>query len=191
MQKVSKQSLAMIALSILLAISIALTFTFALLTDSKTATGTIKFSGSGSLSWSGFKGITAASSENITFSLDESDYQISSDGSSAGLKNNWWSNAKVTFANGSSKNTLYYRVNAAWKVTGCVGATITVQTGSLDANAEGTATKDVLMTSVLGNLNLSDLDAEKMQNVQTLVITAEFNYGKNYSGSQGLGGDSA
>ena len=44
MQKVSKQSLAMIALSILLAISIALTFTFAALQDSKTATGTITFS---------------------------------------------------------------------------------------------------------------------------------------------------
>ncbi len=45
MQKVSKQSLAMIALSILLAISIALTMTFAALQSSKTANGTISFSG--------------------------------------------------------------------------------------------------------------------------------------------------
>ena len=45
MQKVSKQSLAMIALSILLAISIALTFTFAGLSANKTAKGTITFSG--------------------------------------------------------------------------------------------------------------------------------------------------
>ena len=45
MQKVSKQSLAMLALSILLAISIALTFTFAALADKKTATGTISFTG--------------------------------------------------------------------------------------------------------------------------------------------------
>ena len=45
MQKVSKQSLAMLALSILLAISIALTLTFAALSDSKTATGTITFTG--------------------------------------------------------------------------------------------------------------------------------------------------
>ena len=45
MQKVSKQSLAMLALSILLAISIALTFTFAGLTNSKTAQGTITFDG--------------------------------------------------------------------------------------------------------------------------------------------------
>ena len=43
MQKVSKQSLAMIALSILLAISIALTFTFAALSAEKEATGTISF----------------------------------------------------------------------------------------------------------------------------------------------------
>ncbi len=53
MQKVSKQSLAMIALSILLAISIALTFTFAALQDRKTATGTITFSGDASVTWSG------------------------------------------------------------------------------------------------------------------------------------------
>ena len=44
MQKVSKQSLAMIALSILLAISIALTFTFAVLSDKQGAVGTITFS---------------------------------------------------------------------------------------------------------------------------------------------------
>ena len=45
MQKVSKQSLAMLALSILLAISIALTFTFASLTAQKTASGEITFQG--------------------------------------------------------------------------------------------------------------------------------------------------
>ena len=45
MQKVSKQSLAMLALSILLAISIALTFTFAALNSTKIATGTITFTG--------------------------------------------------------------------------------------------------------------------------------------------------
>ena len=189
MQKVSKQSLAMIALSILLAISIALTFTFALFSDSRTATGKIQFSGSGSLSWSGFKGMTEASSKNITFSLDESDYTISSDGTSATLTNDWWANAKVTFANGSEKKNLYYRVNAAWRVSGCAGADITVQIGSLDAKNDKPATADVLMTSVLGSLNLKNLDAEKMQTAQTLIITAEFNYGQQYTGTQNLGGD--
>ena len=181
MQKVSKQSLAMIALSILLAISIALTFTFALLTDSKTATGTIQFSGSGSLSWSGFKGMTEASSNNITFSLDESDYTISSDGESATLTNDWWASAKVTFANGSNKKALYYKVNATWNVTGFEKTTIEIQTGSLDADTQKTATKEVMMTAVLGNLTLHNLNAEQMQDEQKLVITAEFNYGQAYS----------
>ena len=50
MQKVSKQSLAMIALSILLAISIALTFTFAAIAGkTDKATGTITFSGASAL----------------------------------------------------------------------------------------------------------------------------------------------
>jgi len=53
MQKVSKQSLAMLALSILLAISIALTFTFAGLSDQKTAQGTITFSGNVALEVTG------------------------------------------------------------------------------------------------------------------------------------------
>ncbi len=54
MQKVSKQSLAMLALSILLAISIALTFTFAALSGSKKATGTITFSGGFTITTTGF-----------------------------------------------------------------------------------------------------------------------------------------
>ncbi len=51
MQKVSKQSLAMIALSILLAISIALTMTFAALSANRTATGSITFSGNVSITY--------------------------------------------------------------------------------------------------------------------------------------------
>ena len=54
MQKVSKQSLAMIALSILLAISIALTFTFAVFSGAKKANGTITFSGGFTLATANF-----------------------------------------------------------------------------------------------------------------------------------------
>ena len=64
MQKVSKQSLAMLALSILLAISIALTFTFATLSNTKTATGTITFTGEVGLV---FSGIT--DTDNFAFDL--------------------------------------------------------------------------------------------------------------------------
>ena len=66
MQKVSRQSLAMLALSILLAISIALTLTFAALSDSKTATGTITFSGNVALELTGFDG----SEPTYTFTID-------------------------------------------------------------------------------------------------------------------------
>ena len=66
MQKVSKQSLAMLALSILLAISIALTFTFAALAaQEKTATGTITFEGGLSIAFSGFDQTTETA--GITF----------------------------------------------------------------------------------------------------------------------------
>ena len=63
MQKVSKQSLAMLALSILLAISIALTFTFAAASASKTATGTIKFTGDIALEFS-------AATDNFAFNIN-------------------------------------------------------------------------------------------------------------------------
>lgn len=68
MQKVSKQSLAMLALSILLAISIALTLTFAALSDTKTATGTITFQGNVAL-LVGATGSEAA--ENYTFTISD------------------------------------------------------------------------------------------------------------------------
>ena len=66
MQKVSKQSLAMLALSILLAISIALTFTFAALSSTKTATGTITFTGEMGLV---FAGTDVADTNNLTFNI--------------------------------------------------------------------------------------------------------------------------
>ena len=72
MQKVSKQSLAMLALSILLAISIALTLTFAALSDSKTATGTITFSGDTFIAWSG----GTVDDGNTTITLQQSNFTL-------------------------------------------------------------------------------------------------------------------
>ena len=66
MQKVSKQSLAMLALSILLAISIALTLTFAALSQQKTATGTITFDGNVALELTGFEG----GPDSFTFTIN-------------------------------------------------------------------------------------------------------------------------
>ena len=74
MQKVSKQSLAMIALSILLAISIALTFTFAALTaEQNKATGTITFTGNLAIKMTGFEGKGPTS---YTFSVATTDGTI-------------------------------------------------------------------------------------------------------------------
>ena len=73
MQKVSKQSLAMLALSILLAISIALTFTFANLYDTKTATGTISFEG------------TVAIQFGTSFTESEGSYSLSLTANSTGI----------------------------------------------------------------------------------------------------------
>ena len=66
MQKVSKQSLAMLALSILLAISIALTFTFAAASTTKTATGTITFNGEFGLI---YDGLTNNDVNDIAFTI--------------------------------------------------------------------------------------------------------------------------
>ena len=71
MQKVSKQSLAMLALSILLAISIALTFTFAAAAP-KTATGTITFSGDTFIAWSG----GTVNDGNTTITLQQSNFTL-------------------------------------------------------------------------------------------------------------------
>ena len=90
MQKVSKQSLAMIALSILLAISIALTFTFAALTESKTAKGTITFSAGGSVTWADNnekknETMVTITNGSLTLNLTDANFVIEADGRSATL----------------------------------------------------------------------------------------------------------
>ena len=108
MQKVSKQSLAMLALSILLAISIALTFTFAALQDKKTATGIITFEGSASIAWN-LNGSNNASmdGQNLKIELDNSDFDFTYEGNAtkATLKSAVYtdlSNITLTISNDSS-----------------------------------------------------------------------------------------
>ena len=75
MQKVSKQSLAMLALSILLAISIALTFTFAALAaEQKTVNGTITFQGNVAIELG--EGFVSESGNTYTISLTATDTGI-------------------------------------------------------------------------------------------------------------------
>ena len=122
MQKVSKQSLAMLALSILLAISIALTFTFAGLSDSKAATGTITFSGNATIAWASTNTDTekyAVSNGAITINLTNADFDFT--GNTATLKqdviNNEFSKVNVTITNGSTA-TLVYTIKMTTTLTG-------------------------------------------------------------------------
>ena len=83
MQKqVSKQSLAVLALSILLAISMALTATFAVFSGSNTATGSIEFTASGltvELSKTGGGNFVTITSGAASFDVTNADIEIFSD----------------------------------------------------------------------------------------------------------------
>ena len=123
MQKVSKQSLAMLALSILLAISIALTFTFAAAGDSKSATGTITFDSSLAITFYDDEGESSA--ESATFNVTVAD-------GLATISN--WSVAKIGFASTSTpgKITASIGTGAGNGANGCVTPVLVdspVQTG--------------------------------------------------------------
>ena len=91
MQKVSKQSLAMLALSILLAISIALTFTFAAVSQARTATGTINFAGSSAIL--------------INDAQSDYTYTINIDGNGAVSASDSWQDVTVKLSASSTTST--------------------------------------------------------------------------------------
>ena len=129
MQKVSKQSLAMIALSILLAISIALTFTFAGLSASNTASGTITFQGDATVVWS-YTGEIVGKYEqkdgSITVKLSEADFDLLADGS-ASLKDTTkreFEYVSVSITNTANSN-LKYKIS---KTSTDTGMTVTCDT---------------------------------------------------------------
>ena len=80
MQKVSKQSLAMLALSILLAISIALTFTFAALgVQQKDVSGTITFTGGLSIAVTDITatdGVSLTGGNTLAFTAEAFEYNV-------------------------------------------------------------------------------------------------------------------
>ena len=84
MQKqVSKQSLAVLALSILLAISMALTATFAAFKSTGSATGTITFTESGitlTMAVGEDNSVATISGNAVTVTLDASDFVVTADG---------------------------------------------------------------------------------------------------------------
>ena len=116
MQKVSKQSLAMIALSILLAISIALTVTFAATQVSKKATGSITFTGNYSIAWEGGTPTDSDTSGNgMKFTLSETMFNISANSDPTKLDaalnkttgQTTLEGLKVTFTNATAQNATY------------------------------------------------------------------------------------
>lgn len=126
MQKVSKQSLAMIALSILLAISIALTFTFAALAKEKTATGTITFSGDTGIVYTGL----ASGSENLTFKVAydaDGAYTLSEVNTNATKKNSF-SGIAIKMADNSKKGTVTAEIKYYVGTEGTTEATGAVKT---------------------------------------------------------------
>ena len=106
MQKVSKQSLAMIALSILLAISIALTFTFAVLSDKQGATGMITFN----------NGFTLTAGTGLTKGTDES-----------GFSSVYTFVITPTYANNSITYSVNDSENCCWTIENKNTGTLTVE----------------------------------------------------------------
>ena len=199
MQKVSKQSLAMLALSILLAISIALTFTFALMADSRTATGTITFSSGGTVTWtpnsqSDTIAVTA-SGNNVEFTLTEADFTINEAGTTATL-NKGFGDAKVTFQNMSSI-AMYYKISITFEnLNGASQNTASNHSEDIMgniANKEATAVGGGAVGTVTYTLDkLLELDGTKltltgpsagqlaqMTNAK-VIVTAEFNFNAAY-----------
>ncbi len=173
MQKVSKQSLAMIALSILLAISIALTMTFAALSESKDAQGKITFTGSVSVAWSGTVGgiITSASDGAVSFTLDQATYfDITNDGADvkAALKENKLADLSaisVTFTNMGDKAANYSFSNS--------GAGVNVTYNSTYADGTEVELAAGKATTLTLNQIISDIEVPTVAATSyTFTITA-------------------
>ena len=176
MQKVSKQSLAMIALSILLAISIALTFTFAALQGSKKATGTITFSEGGSVTWATTSDVTAdGEAGNVKFALTEADFTIDAGGTSATLTKTF-EGAKVTFSNKADK-TMFYRVVVTANGVTMTGAVGTANATIASKGADVSIDLNTILPADTLKINADDLSG---LSDATIVITAEFNYSAAY-----------
>ena len=165
MQKVSKQSLAMIALSILLAISIALTFTFAALTASKTATGTITFQGEASVTWTGGTADTEAGS--VKFTLTNKDFDVTSTGATLNATGKAvLAGIKVTITN-SATTQLNYSIT----MPTVSGATITSADieGTVASGDENSGTVEKNLGDFISNITFT---TAQMDAKVTFVVTA-------------------
>ena len=176
MQKVSKQSLAMLALSILLAISIALTFTFAAVTSqSKTATGTITFDGQYSVAWNAeVEGIvTEVTGGNVKFTLDQATY-FDLDTSGANVKATLKADKladlaaiSVLFSNASGTTATYSFTNTG------DGVNLTYQTTYASATKTDLVagkTAKLTLNQIISSIEVPSVAAESYEFVITATI---------------------
>ncbi len=182
MQKVSKQSLAMIALSILLAISIALTFTFAALSATKTATGTITLSGTVSVEWSytgtGYVTIDSDDDASINLTDKDFDFNLKNNKTVATLKNTVYSelsNLSVTIKNGASSSLVWAIGTAADSeskitLTQTDEYSSTYSTGTLDGVRIQSMT--VSFDKIIKSISINDVNTFGTSGVN-FTITAE------------------
>ena len=170
MQKVSKQSLAMIALSILLAISIALTFTFAALSATGTATGNITFEGDATVKWSqrgNELSKYAVSNESITITLTEADFDFNPDGSASLSTTTKGEFEKVTVTiENTAASKLNYKIS-----TSSNDNRMTVSSTTFNGNimkSSGTISKT--LSEIVTDIKIASAeDAEELQ----FIVTAE------------------
>ena len=152
MQKVSKQSLAMLALSILLAISIALTFTFAAMQDSKKAQGSITFSGEASVTWAG--GEAGPEGFQQKYSFDNDDFTFTTDNGKtvATLNVAALTTQKVTFSN-TATTALTWKIEATDIGSGIAVVLKTGLTGTLSGGTE-----EKTLAQILESVTIADAD---------------------------------
>ena len=166
MQKVSKQSLAMIALSILLAISIALTMTFAALSDSKQANGTITFSGNVALEMNctiGSPSGTGTTEDPYVFTYTPAGTLSQSETISAINAEL----AKVTFGLADGSNDAYIQVKATVTVTDKTDGSITA--GNKSTATGFTVSGDTFTTTAA-------VDTETTYNLSQFVEVTALNF---------------
>ena len=167
MQKISRKSLAVVALSVLLAISMALTFTFAALGASAKATGTITFQGKYSITMVGTTGGTGEEGSPWTFTG-----KLAADGNSITLDNGTDSQAPaVTFNNIANGANMYYGIKITSENT---AITLTVTDNGTAKNSTETTVKVTLADIITG----STVDwGELAEDFTDFEITVEFKVG--------------
>ena len=179
MQKISRKSLAVVALSVLLAISMALTFTFAALNaEQRTATGTITFAGGLTITLApgegvnGTNGITIASSgQDLTITITDAAFEYSTDKFvlTAAAKADL-AKATVTITSATEK-TFYW--DAA--LTDTAGETSTVKAGAEIGN-DKESTDGAEVSKTLADF-ISDIEitgAVSTDNTFTVTFNADY-----------------